>query len=224
MSSLFESSYGGDGSKITDDTRLECGICWWVYDPALGDDTNQIAPGTPFRLLPDTWTCPNCAAEKHKFMVLGSATVTTNDAVQNLANAYRRVALSMKGLPIYNPTIAVEAVGFVNRDGREVGVMITPWFMNITVLPAHADREVWVAGATLRLGFPSGNYDFAVSELPDVGLVASCSLFSPMSDFVDHEAAHIAAEAAARALHEPDEDAASASDAPQVSRRTLLGG
>jgi len=23
----FESSYGGDGSKLADDTRLECGIC-----------------------------------------------------------------------------------------------------------------------------------------------------------------------------------------------------
>jgi len=224
MNSLFESSYGGDGSKIADDTRLECGICWWVYDPALGDDTNQVTPGTPFRLLPDTWTCPNCAAEKHKFMVLGNAVVTGNDAVQNLANAYRRVALSMKGLPIYNPTIAVEAVGFVNRGGREVGVMITPWFMNVTVLPSSADRDVWVAGASLRLSFPSGDYDFVVSELPDVGLVASCSLFSLMSDFVDHEAAHLAAEAAARALHEPDEKSQSVSDAPRLSRRTLLSG
>jgi rubredoxin len=53
---LFEGSYLGDGSRIDDDTRLECGVCWWVYDPALGDEERQIAPGTPFRLLPDTWT------------------------------------------------------------------------------------------------------------------------------------------------------------------------
>jgi rubredoxin len=59
MSRPFESSYGGDGSKIADDTRLECGICWWVYDPALGDQETQTPPGTPFRLLPDTWECPN---------------------------------------------------------------------------------------------------------------------------------------------------------------------
>ena len=62
MSSGFEGSYLGDGSKIADDTRLECGICWWVYDPAIGDDVTQAAPGTPFRMLPDHWRCPNCDA------------------------------------------------------------------------------------------------------------------------------------------------------------------
>ena len=30
MSRPFEGSYMGDGSKIADDTLLECGICWWV--------------------------------------------------------------------------------------------------------------------------------------------------------------------------------------------------
>ena len=45
-------------------------------------------------------------------MVIGSATLGNDDAVQNLANAYRRAALAMKGMPIYNPTLGVEAVGF----------------------------------------------------------------------------------------------------------------
>ena len=220
MNRPFEGSYLGDGSKIADDTRLECGICWWVYDPALGDEATQVAAGTPFRLLPDTWTCPNCAADKQKFMVIGSVSVAPNDAVQDVANAYRRAALSMKGLPIYNPTLAVEAVGFRNHEGREVGVMVTPWFMNITVLPSATDKAVWINGGTLRLSFPSGVYDFMVSELPDIGLIASCSLFSPMSDFTDHEAAQIAAVAAADALFQVEEP----EPAPTVSRRQLLGG
>ena len=139
MSRPFEGSYGGDGSKIADDTRLECGICWWVYDPALGDDETQTPPGTPFRLLPDTWECPNCAASKSKFMVIDSATLSEDDAVNNLANAYRRAALKVKGMPIYNPTLAIEAVGFREHEGRQVGVMVTPWFMNLTVLPSPAD-------------------------------------------------------------------------------------
>ena len=41
-------SYGGDPGKISDDTRLECKICWYVYDPARGDGYWQIPPGTPF--------------------------------------------------------------------------------------------------------------------------------------------------------------------------------
>ena len=51
-------------------TRLECGICWTVYDPAEGDPVWQIPPGTPFGELPAHWTCPNCACEKQKFLVL----------------------------------------------------------------------------------------------------------------------------------------------------------
>ena len=65
----FEGSYLGDAAKIGPGTRLECGVCWYVYDPALGDEIWQIPPGTPFDGLPAHWSCPNCAAEKDKFMV-----------------------------------------------------------------------------------------------------------------------------------------------------------
>jgi rubredoxin len=51
-------------------TRLECRICWYVYDPALGDPVWQVEPGTSFLDLPSHWSCPNCAAEKTGFMVL----------------------------------------------------------------------------------------------------------------------------------------------------------
>jgi [NiFe] hydrogenase assembly HybE family chaperone len=220
MSQPFEGSYLGDGSRIADDTRLECGVCWWVYDPVLGDEANQIPPGTPFRLLPDTWTCPNCSTEKHKFLVIGSATVSDVDSVQRLANAYRRAALRVKGMPIYNPTLAVEAIGFREHEGRQVGVMVTPWFMNLMVLPSTRDLAIWVSGNTARLSFPSGAYDFMVTDLEDARLVGSCSLFSTMVDFTDHEAAQVAAKAAAEALFQAEPPAAT----PTISRRELLRG
>jgi rubredoxin len=50
--------------------RRECGVCWQVYDPAQGDAFWQVAPGTPFEELPTHWSCPNCAAEQSKFLVL----------------------------------------------------------------------------------------------------------------------------------------------------------
>ena len=63
----------------------------------------QVQPGTPFSRLPDTWRCPNCDAEKHKFLVLGSVNSSPlAHPVEELANSYRRAALNMKGLPIYN--------------------------------------------------------------------------------------------------------------------------
>ncbi len=50
--------------------RRECGVCWAVYDPALGDPVWQVPPGTAFEDLPPHWSCPNCAAEQSKFLVL----------------------------------------------------------------------------------------------------------------------------------------------------------
>lgn len=69
--SFFGGSYGGDNSKIGPDTRLECKICWHVYDPAEGDEYWQIPPGTPFAALPAQWSCPNCDGARDDFMVLG---------------------------------------------------------------------------------------------------------------------------------------------------------
>lgn len=60
----------GDASHIPADARLECKICWWVYDPAEGDPVWQIVPGTPFAALPAHWRCPQCDAEASKFLLL----------------------------------------------------------------------------------------------------------------------------------------------------------
>lgn len=50
--------------------RLECKVCWYVYDPAAGDPVWQIPPGTAFADLPPHWTCPNCATEQSGFLPL----------------------------------------------------------------------------------------------------------------------------------------------------------
>ena len=67
---FFGGSYGGDNDKLQDDNRLECKICWYVYDPQSGDGYWQIPPGTPFSKLPEHWSCPNCDGKKQEFMVL----------------------------------------------------------------------------------------------------------------------------------------------------------
>jgi len=56
--------------RLRDSTRLECRICWYIYDPAEGDAVNQIEPGTPFSALPKHWHCPQCEADKSMFLVL----------------------------------------------------------------------------------------------------------------------------------------------------------
>lgn len=44
-----------------------CMNCGFIYDPAEGDPTSGIAPGTPFESLPDDWKCPLCGSEKSEF-------------------------------------------------------------------------------------------------------------------------------------------------------------
>jgi rubredoxin len=65
---VIGSSTCGEADRLTDSTRLECRICWYVYDPAEGDPQEQIEPGTPFLGLPDYWRCPQCDSEPQVFI------------------------------------------------------------------------------------------------------------------------------------------------------------
>lgn len=44
-----------------------CGTCGYVYDPAIGDPENGVAPGTSFEDIPDDWVCPLCGVGKEEF-------------------------------------------------------------------------------------------------------------------------------------------------------------
>ena len=61
----------GDAANGPLGPRMECSVCWQVYDPAEGDVAWQVPAGTPFAQLPPHWTCPNCSAAKDRFVVVG---------------------------------------------------------------------------------------------------------------------------------------------------------
>jgi flavin reductase (DIM6/NTAB) family NADH-FMN oxidoreductase RutF/rubredoxin len=44
-----------------------CVICGFTYNPAEGDPSMGIAPGTPFEELPEDYKCPICNASKEYF-------------------------------------------------------------------------------------------------------------------------------------------------------------
>ena len=48
-------------------SKFVCDPCGYVYDPAEGDDSSGIKPGTPFDKLPENWVCPLCGAGKDQF-------------------------------------------------------------------------------------------------------------------------------------------------------------
>ena len=47
--------------------KYRCTVCEYIYDPALGDPENGIAPGTAFEDLPYGWICPVCGEGKWPF-------------------------------------------------------------------------------------------------------------------------------------------------------------
>lgn len=53
--------------------KYQCTVCKYEYDPAKGDPTQGIAPGTPFEALPADWKCPRCKQGKVKFAPMEEA-------------------------------------------------------------------------------------------------------------------------------------------------------
>lgn len=45
-----------------------CNGCGYEYDPAVGDEENDIKPGTLFEALPEEWICPLCGEDKDMFI------------------------------------------------------------------------------------------------------------------------------------------------------------
>jgi len=47
--------------------KYVCVICGYEYDPADGDPSNGVEPGTKFEDIPEDWLCPVCGAPKSEF-------------------------------------------------------------------------------------------------------------------------------------------------------------
>lgn len=65
MAEIIEEDEGTEEAE--DSARYVCIVCGWVYDPDEGDPDSGIAPGTPFKDIPDDWTCPACGVGKEHF-------------------------------------------------------------------------------------------------------------------------------------------------------------
>lgn len=116
---------------------------------------------------------------------------------QRIESIFREIAATrMADLPLLNPAIEVHVIGFRPWEGGCLGVLITPWCMNLLSLPGPA--EDWSDRPELSeetLVFPSGAYRFTIGHEVALGKYRMCSLFSPMFEFADDAAAVETAEA-----------------------------
>ena len=111
----------------------------------------------------------------------------------------------MEGLGFCNAALEVEAVAFAPWAGHWLGVVVTPWFINLVL--TQRDPAAWqplAQGAKRRYRFPAGDYDFIGAHDALAGEYQACSLFSPVLEFDDHESARLVARLAREALFDPD--------------------
>lgn len=127
----------------------------------------------------------------------------------------------MRGMPIANSRLSVEAVGFKEVDGHVIGILITPWFMNLVLLPGTNEFHGHEQGSEVAYALPAGPYEFTVSHDVQLGIYLTAVMFRTMADFPDQDTACDVAKTVLELLHrEPD----SACIAPRkFSRRELFG-
>ena len=141
-----------------------------------------------------------------------------------VAAAFERIARErMADVPLCNRALAVESVGFRRWNGLWVGVLVTPWAMNLMLLPAgHAAFAPLAVGQVRAWDLPSGAYEFMGGDAPGVGPFHCCALFSPMNDFATQgEARATAAAVMDTVLAAPPEVAPPAVDRRAFLRRAL---
>ena len=163
--------------------------------------------------------------------------------VARLCHAFEVVQHTrMQGVPLLNPALRVEAVGFaaVEGEGAALGVLVTPWFMNLVWLPLHADAaqalavgvaagtaagELWPPGQARLREVGGERFEFIGADEETIGPYALCSLFSPMFEFQTQAVARATAEAVLAALRPaPAAGPGAPSAASAPARRSFLFG
>jgi [NiFe] hydrogenase assembly HybE family chaperone len=117
----------------------------------------------------------------------------------------------MQGIPLLNPALKVQSIGFQTYEDRTLGIIITPWMMNLLLLPSENDD--W---SKMKLGdkthhrLPANEYRFMVNEIDGIGICQTHSIYSPMHEFMNQDHAVAAAESFMQTLmvevEEPDTD------------------
>lgn len=150
--------------------------------------------------------------------------------------AFERIRIQyMSDVPFANPALQVQALDFDLWQDNWLGVLITPWFINLLLLPGARGHWQSVSGNNrLFHSFPSGNYAFLGGAEAEIGEYQSCSLISTMSQFAEQEdACAVAREVIKNMLKGPDpvpealkKEQNCQADEPSLSKRRflLLGG
>lgn len=126
-------------------------------------------------------------------------------AADGLEAAFRRIERErMEGVALLNRALRVEAIGFAPWGRHWLGVLVSPWFVNLVLVRGSADD--WPAGnpdEAVFHEFPCGRLAFLAASEPEVGEFQSCALTTAMHEFPGQDTARDFARAALEALQRP---------------------
>ncbi len=113
----------------------------------------------------------------------------------------------MRDIPVLNPVLSVRAVGMREWHQSWLCVLVTPWFMNVVLLPKADNEEEGVqVGSKHMVVFPAGRFEFIEGYEDTIGRHWMCSMFSPVLEFENQQAAVATAEAVLEELFKATED------------------
>ncbi len=128
-----------------------------------------------------------------------------------LESCFTHIQQQMADVSMLNPALHVQAVGFQRFQQAWLGVLITPWFMNLMYF--RDDNRL--KGTKISHRFPAGKFEFTVGYEKELGFYQSCSLYSPIFEFEEQDIAVLTAQAVLDTLLKPPEQSA-------IARRNLL--
>lgn len=141
--------------------------------------------------------------------------VSVTQLVERFEQTYRD---HMEGLPVVNEALDVEAIGFRDFQDHQLGVLVTPWFMNLILLPGTDSWSAAAQGDLSAIAFPSGPIEFTVCHDDALGTYLSAVLFSSVTDVPDQAGARQLALDVMTGLDRPPPDTG------KISRRSLFTG
>ncbi|MCW8945209.1 MAG: [NiFe]-hydrogenase assembly chaperone HybE [Sedimenticola sp.] len=112
----------------------------------------------------------------------------TTAPAEQITQAFRYIEQNqMQGLPVCNELLTTEVVGLTRFNECWVGVLITPWTLQLIMLPASAEAEQLEEGDHRTYEFPQGKVVFMIAENETLGPYQSCALMSPLHSFETQE-------------------------------------
>ncbi|MBS9781269.1 MAG: [NiFe]-hydrogenase assembly chaperone HybE [Gammaproteobacteria bacterium] len=147
--------------------------------------------------------------------------------VQHLQQRVTHIANNeMADLPLNRDGITVEALHFSRWQEGLLGILVTPWTMNLTYLPTVFQTQTQAIGTKQGYQFGDNHLEFITAYDEELGQYQVCSLESPIVSFSTQSEAQLIAKMIIDNLLNPQPASENTTKKSQqiISRRAFLRG